>query len=106
MLKLTVKMLLGMLLINCLSCSHKTYYKIKDQVQLSPSFVYVKINGKEYISIERSKCFARNYRISHKYIGPIGQTIPDKNIKQCNKIMGYAPKQYAAMSDMTVNFME
>ena len=90
-----LKMILGILLVVCLnSCKDPSGYpRIQDQEQLSPSFVYETIEGKEYISIEKSKCNSRTYRITKGFIGPIDKAV-GLNIKECQKIIGKAPSEY------------
>jgi hypothetical protein len=93
--------MLGILLASCRNPNG--YPKISDQEQLSPFFVVETINGKDYISIEKSKCLARNYRITKGYIGPISDAI-DLHIFECNKVIGYSPKEYGVFATWMENF--
>ena len=81
---------LGMLFLSCLDIDRP---KIRDVEQKSPFYVYVEIDGKEYIDVEMSVCFSRMYRNSKEYIGPTTQ-YEDKNIKECDKIVGNSPDEY------------
>jgi len=100
-----MKMMLGILFLICLSsCKDPNGYpRIQDQEQLSPYFVYETIDGKEYISIEKSKCNSRTYRITKHSIGPIDKAI-GLNIKECQKIVGYSPKEYIVFADWLEDF--
>lgn len=93
--------LLRTLLIICLSASCFTSCrvtsedmpKIEDVEQLSPYFHYVNIDGKDYIDVELSRCFARNYRHSIDFVGPVEYSKAE-SIKKCNKVVGYGPVNY------------
>jgi hypothetical protein len=97
--------MLGILILICLSsCKNpNSYPKINDQEQLSPFFVYKNINGKLYISVEDSVCLSRVYRISKGFIGPISEAI-ELDIRECNKSIGYAPREYGVFSTWMENF--
>ena len=95
-----MKILLGILLITCLSScltscrvSRDNMPKIEDVKQLSPYFHYVTIDGKEYIDVQKSVCFSRDYRHTIDYVGPVG-AYESLNIKKCNKVVGYSPVNY------------
>jgi hypothetical protein len=74
--------------------------------QISPELFYevVELSDgtlKEVISIEKSVCRSRGYKIGREYIGPAGVVVP-LNIKQCNLMFGYSPNEYLR----SVNFMK
>jgi len=96
-------LLIMSLLILSISCRRNNYPTISNQEQLSPVFEYVIIGEKEYIDIERSRCNSRNYKISKEFIGPTNRAI-SLNIKECNKIIGRAPKEYAVFATWLDNF--
>lgn len=67
--------------------------------QCSPVFFYEDIAGVQYINIERSTCLCRDYKVSKDYIGPISS--PEiESIGECNKIVGYSPKEYVALTNL------
>ena len=90
-------MMLLMLLTSCLEPP-----TIADQEQLSSVFVYETINGKEYISVEKSKCLSRTYRISKEMVGAIDKNIK-LNIKECDRVTGYAPSEYVTLASFMEN---
>jgi len=98
---MSLVILSGTCLSGCLNPN--SYPRISDQEQLSPNFVYVKIDGKEYIDVEKSVCFSRVYRIAKGYIGSVGNEM-DLNIKECNKVIGYAPSEYGVFATWMENF--
>lgn len=67
--------------------------------QCSPVFFYEDIAGVQYINIERSSCLCRTYKVSKDYIGPISNT-EIESIDVCNKIIGYSPKEYVALTNL------
>lgn len=100
-----LKMMFVILFLICLSsCKDPSGYpRIQDQEQLSPSFVYVTIAEEEYISIKKSKCNSRTYRISKGFIGPIDSAV-GLNIKECQKIVGRAPREYVVFFNWLESF--
>jgi hypothetical protein len=56
--------------------------------------VITDIAGKEYIDMDESRCFCRDYQVSKSYIGPIGNSVT-MPIKHCNLVVGYSPADYA-----------
>lgn len=80
------------------SCRINQEPKIEDLEQLSPFFVYVTINGKRYIDIDRSKCFTRSYRHSRSYIGSVGRD-EAKNISHCDRSVGYSAREYVKLNN-------
>ena len=98
---LIMSMMLLMALTGCLNPD--SYPRIENQEQLSPFFVYETINGKEYISIEKSKCLSRTYKISKEFIGAIDKAVK-LNIKECQKVVGYSPKEYGVFATWLENF--
>lgn len=94
-----VLMILLMSLANCRNNNHPT---INNQEQLSPVFEYVIVDGKEYIDIESSRCNSRTYKISKEFVGPIDKAVK-LNIKECNKIIGRATKEYATFATFLEN---
>lgn len=95
--------ILMMLLMIFQSCRNNSYPTIQNQEQLSNFFVYETINGKEYISVENSKCLSRTYKISKEYVGAVDRAIK-LNIKECQKIIGYSPKEYGIFATWMENF--
>lgn len=71
----------------------KSYPKLTDQQQKSPVFVYVTINGKEYISVEYSTCYSRLYHIGKDFIGPL-EHVSNRSIKECDRIVGRSAIDY------------
>jgi len=88
-------------LINCRNPD--SYPKIPDQEQLTPFFSYIEVDGKTYIDMEKSVCLSRVYRISKGSIGPINEAI-DLDIRECNKVIGYSPKEYGTFATWLENF--
>ena len=96
--KTQIMMILSLtLLTNCLNPP-----VIADQEQLSTQFVYETIDGKEYISVEKSKCLARTYRITLDMVGAIDKNIK-LNIKECDKVVGYASSEYVTLASFMEN---
>ena len=70
--------------------------KIQDITQLSPVFIYEVIDGKRYISIEKSRCLSRKYRHNRDFIGPITETV-SLHITRCDRSVGYDPIDYVKL---------
>lgn len=97
---LIILMMLATLLSSCRNPN--SYPRIENQEQLSPYFVTEEVNGKQYISIEKSKCFSRTYKISKEFIGPIDKAI-ELDIRECHKVVGYSPREYGVFSTWLEN---
>ena len=54
--------------------------------------------GRRYIDEEQSACFARYYRHSKEYLGPVGQS-SSHDILHCNDIIGYDSADYVDLAD-------
>jgi hypothetical protein len=101
--------LLILLLGICLSSCRTTPPENRDYFegeQISPEFILETVqladgSTKQFISIEKSKCRARKYKLSKEYIGASG-VVTIKPISECNLMMGYSPKEYLRQ----VNFMK
>ena len=65
-----------------------------DFKQRSAYFVYVTIDGKEYISVEESACFVRDYHKGIDYIGPKPGEVSEEPIKECDRMIGSNPEDY------------
>lgn len=97
-----MKILALMMLLTILASCRNNYPEIADQEQLSPVFSYVEIDGKKYIDIETSKCLSRTYRITKRYVGAIDNAIM-LDIRECNKVVGYAPREYVIFASFLEN---
>lgn len=103
MLRLLKRVMLGTLLITCLS-SCLNYPKIQDQEQLSLFLAEpVEINGSLYIPVDGSGCFSRVYRITSGYIGPISSN-QEYGVYECHKMVGRAPREYGVFATWMENF--
>lgn len=85
--KQKTKIALAIILTTFLSC--RNVPEIDDQLQCSTFFVYETIGGSEYIDVENSVCFCRLYRWSPEYVGPIADTTEERNIKECDRLIGH-----------------
>lgn len=70
--------------------------KMEDISQLSPVFIYEVIDGKRYISVEKSRCLSRKYRHNRDFIGPITETASFA-ISRCDRSIGYDPIDYVKL---------
>lgn len=95
-------MILLTVLTSCLNRQGQKRPLINNLEQLSPVFKYVEIDGKEYISLEDSKCLSRTYKISREYVGGIDKPIK-LDIKECHKMVGYAPREYGVFATWLEN---
>lgn len=100
-------LILSLICLSLLSCIRDPngYPRIEDQEQLSPVFNYIEINGKTYIDIDESYCLARVYRISKGYVGATTKAV-ELNISECNKIIGYAPREYGIFATWLENLRQ
>lgn len=94
-LTLTIAMIL---FASCRRQNPNSYPRINTQEQLSPVFSVVEIDEKEYIDIESSKCLSRNYQINRDVIGPVDDTVLVMDIRECDRMIGYAPQEYATFT--------
>ena len=92
------KTMLALALISFLSgCG--TAPTIEDTAQCSPYFVYVTIENKEFIDVEKSSCFCRSYHFGEDYVGPqVGGVNWKEPLHSCNKIIGWAPTIYTKVA--------
>jgi uncharacterized membrane protein len=98
------KILLILTLIFLNSCRDpNSYPKIVDQEQLTPIFELIIVDGVEYINPRESYCLSRVYRIGKGYLGPISEAIK-LNIKECDRVIGYAPSEYNVFATWLENF--
>ena len=81
-----VKILLLPLLMTLIACP--SIPTVRDTEQRSPVFVYVEIDGKEYIDVESSMCLSRQYRFNSEMVGPVTKSIA-KSIKECDRVIGW-----------------
>lgn len=103
MLRQLKRVMLGTLLITCLS-SCLNYPKIEDQEQLSLFLAEpLEIDGKLYIPVSESGCFSRVYRITRGYIGSIGSE-QEYDVYECQKMIGRAPTEYGVYATWMENF--
>jgi hypothetical protein len=100
-----LKMMFVILLVSFLSSckSPNSYPRIQDQEQLSPHFEYVTVNNIVYISIDKSSCNSRTYRISKHSIGPINKAIK-LDIRECQKLVGRSPNEYTIFFNWLESF--
>jgi hypothetical protein len=93
-------LLLLIILISCLNLT-SCRWAPRDFVgyQCSPVFAYEDIAGKQFISVDDSKCFCRKYRVSQAYIGPLAEAV-NEPLSRCDKIIGYSPVEYTDLTNL------
>lgn len=97
-LKTLVVRLMFLVALSCLS-SCQSFPTIEDQQQCS-AFISLEVDsaGRRIVNEVESVCLCRQYKWSKGYVGPVGDLI-EKDIEQCNKVIGHLPDSYLEVQD-------
>lgn len=86
------------LFVSCRNRDPNEYPRLPVQEQLSPVFSYIEIDGRKLIDVESSRCLSRAYQINRDFVGPVDDRIIILDISECDRMIGYAPAEYAEFS--------